>query len=133
MSGRADVNGDGYDDMIIGTEGAEATGPDDNGGSYVVFGKGTAFIASFALTTLDGSNGFRMSGDAFTYSGKSVAAAGDVNGDGFGDVIIGAIGIDGTSVNNVGGAYILYGRAPDAVANRSRKRRRTDDQWRRIY
>ena len=49
------------------------------------------FGASLDLATLDGTNGFRLDGiDACDFSGCSVAGAGDVNGDGFGDLIIGA-------------------------------------------
>ena len=44
------------------------------------------------LSTLDGSNGFKLSGVAADdHSGRSVSAAGDVNGDGFDDLIIGAL------------------------------------------
>jgi hypothetical protein len=59
--------------------------------SYVVFGRASGFAAAFNLSSLDGNNGFRLFGPkAYDYSGRSVSAAGDVNGDGFDDVIIGA-------------------------------------------
>ena len=59
--------------------------------AYVVFGRASGFGASLDLASLDGTNGFRLDGiDAGDQSGCSVAGAGDVNGDGFGDVIIGA-------------------------------------------
>ena len=49
------------------------------------------FDANFDLSTLNGSNGFRISGEAAgDFNGFSVSGAGDVNGDGFDDVIIGA-------------------------------------------
>src|SRR5262245_9837310 len=45
------------------------------------------------LTTIDGSNGFTISGSAYyELAGSSVASAGDINGDGFADVIVGAPG-----------------------------------------
>ena len=70
---------------------ADPGGRSDAGESYVVFGSGGQFAASLDLAALDGRDGFRIdgvgSGDS---SGQSVSAAGDVNGDGFDDVIIGA-------------------------------------------
>ena len=54
-----------------------------------------AFASVFPLSSLDGSNGFALSGvAALDLAGRSVSDAGDVNGDGFGDVIIGADGAD---------------------------------------
>ena len=63
------------------------------GESYVVFGSSGGFAASLDLSALDGSNGFRLDGiDAFDdESGWSVSGAGDVNGDGIADLIIGAL------------------------------------------
>ena len=61
------------------------------GESYVVFGRASGFGASLDLADLDGTNGFRLGGIDFSdSSGFSVAGAGDVNGDGFADLIIGA-------------------------------------------
>ena len=56
-----------------------------------MFGRASGFGASLDLAALDGTNGFRLDGvDAYDRSGNSVASAGDVNGDGFADIIIGA-------------------------------------------
>ena len=57
----------------------------------MVFGKASGFAANIDLSSLDGSNGFKLSGVAAgDHSGWSVASAGDVNGDGFADLIVGA-------------------------------------------
>ena len=57
----------------------------------MVFGSAAGFAASLDLAALDGTNGFRLDGiDADDRSGVSVAGAGDVNGDGIDDLIIGA-------------------------------------------
>ena len=63
----------------------------DSGASYVVFGKASGFAANLDLSSLDGSTGFKLSGAAAVRPhGFSVASAGDVNGDGFADLIVGA-------------------------------------------
>src|SRR5207244_2929368 len=77
-----DVNGDGFADLIVGASGAGA------GATYVVFGKTLGFGSSLALSSLDGTNGFRL--DGVGEAGFSVSAAGDVNGDHIPDLIIGA-------------------------------------------
>ena len=84
--------------MIVGAPSAVPAGE-----SYVVFGRASGFGASLDLATLDGTNGFRLDGiDAGDGSGASVAGAGDVNGDGFADLIIGAPGADPGGVYGAG-------------------------------
>ncbi len=83
VASAGDVNGDGVDDLLIGAYGGDPGGDISAGETYVVFGKASGFAASLDLSTLDGSNGFRLDGiDVFDESGSSVASAGDVNGDG---------------------------------------------------
>ena len=89
------INGDGFDDIIIGAFQADPNGNYNAGESYVVFGAASGFGASLDLSSLDGSNGFVINGiDSRDYSGESVSGAGDINGDGFDDIIIGALGAD---------------------------------------
>ena len=79
MVGGGDVNADGFADLIVGAYQADPGGKSIAGESYVVFGKADGFSASFNLSSLDGSNGFRIEGvDAFDLSGVSVSGAGDV-------------------------------------------------------
>ena len=105
-SGAGDVNGDGYDDLLVGTPADNNGAGFSSGSAYVVFGGGAGPVDLTAL----GDRGFRVDGaDKYTYSGRAVAAAGDVNRDGYGDVLIGSPG----SVNNnrvgSGSAYVVFG------------------------
>ncbi|MEM7020784.1 MAG: integrin alpha, partial [Pseudomonadota bacterium] len=87
VDGVGDVNGDGIDDLVVGARFADAEGRLDAGESYVVFGKNAstdgAFPLNFELSSLDGSNGFTLSGaNIEDLSGHAVSGAGDINGDG---------------------------------------------------
>jgi len=81
VSGAGDVNGDGWVDLLVGAYGDDNNGT--NSGSARVFSGQDGSI----LYTFDGDS-------AFDYFGISVSGAGDVNGDGFADLIAGAYGDD---------------------------------------
>ena len=91
VSAAGDINSDGYDDLIIGANGYP--GGSNKGRSYVVFGGlGVGNSGNIALSSLNGTNGFKLDGENNNdYSGYSVSAAGDINGDGYADLIIGAM------------------------------------------
>ncbi len=111
-----DVNGDGFDDLLIGAIGAVPHGT-HSGATYVVFGKAAGFGPNLDLSTLDGTNGFKLSGvDAFDYAGRSVSGAGDFNGDGFDDLIIGAAGFDFFGIHS-GASYVVFGKASGFTPN----------------
>jgi hypothetical protein len=108
VSGAGDVNGDGIGDIIVGTHQNNGSGT-VRGAAYVVLGKAGGFGANVALSTLNGSDGFKVSGAADgDYAGNSLSAAGDVNGDGFGDVIVGAGAADEGGISR-GAAYVVFG------------------------
>jgi Ca2+-binding RTX toxin-like protein len=87
------------------------------GVSYVVFGKATGFDRALEVSELDGVNGFRLHGAEFDQSGYSVADAGDVNRDGFSDLIIGAYMADPNGLWDAGASYVFFGVKPtDAVS-----------------
>jgi hypothetical protein len=118
VSSAGDVNGDGYDDLIVGVHRADPNGT-SSGASYVVFGKanGTAVNLSDIAS---GTGGFVINGAAAEdKSGRSVSSAGDVNGDGFDDLIVGAPGVDRNGNSSVGASYVVFGKANGTAVNLS--------------
>ncbi len=117
VSGAGDVNGDDYDDVIIGSFLADIAGSNTNeGAAYVVFGfnnnpdDGGTRIPVIELATLNDGNGFKLNGiDPGDHTGKAVSGARDVNGDGYDDLIISAYRADPNDINESGEVYIVYG------------------------
>lgn len=116
-SGIGDVNGDGFDDVIIGAYLSDLPGRTDAGISYVIFGRdvaggSTAFVdVDLATFVTSPSFGFRILGAAFAdYSGNFVAFAGDVNADGISDIAVGATGADPSAGSRAGISYVIFGR-----------------------
>jgi hypothetical protein len=106
VSGAGDINGDGFADLIIRVPFADPNGLEGASSSYVVFG-GTNVGSSgnINLSELNGNNGFVINSIApFDASGESVSNAGDINGDGFADLIIGAPG-----AGSSGSSYVIFG------------------------
>lgn len=107
VASAGDFNGDGRDDLAVGAPGFDTPGG-STGAAFVVYGRNN-FPASFALSSLDASTGMRIDGALpGDFAGQRVAA-GDINGDGRSDLVIGAPGRD-DAANHAGSAYVLYGR-----------------------
>lgn len=86
------------------------------GEAYLVFGK-TSFGTTVGLGSLNGATGLQydgvMSGDQ---AGQSVAGAGDTNGDGYDEALIGAPKEGVLGANDLGFSYLIYGGPPLAIA-----------------
>lgn len=111
VSGAADINGDGVDDLIIGAGLADPGGNENAGVTYVVYGgRGVGSTGSIELSGLNGTNGYVINGAQFrSRSGSSVSNAGDFNGDGLDDLIIGANYSNPGPNNFRGESYLVFG------------------------
>lgn len=103
-----DVNADGYADVLVGAPVADTAGMTNNGFVYLYYGTSGGLVGSPTLLEGDGS---------YWEFGTSVSTAGDVNGDGYADIIIGlpmwdVIGGGDPDLNS-GAAYVYYGSAPE--------------------
>ncbi|ASM76614.1 FG-GAP repeat protein [Vitreoscilla filiformis] len=112
VSSAGDVNGDGLDDLIVGAYYADPSGNIHAGQSYVVFGKSDGSVVDVsALTAGTSTAGFVINGQSWDDSGRSVSSAGDVNGDGLDDLIVGASGPDAISLRHIGKSYVVFGKS----------------------
>lgn len=102
-----DINGDGYDDVVIGAYGAS---PDQTrieaGQIYVILG-GSNLGSYIDITSLNGITGFTINGiNSFDRAGMSISNGGDINKDGINDLLIGVPGAH----NNTGQVFVFYGK-----------------------
>lgn len=101
VASAGDVNGDGYSDVVVGSSQYD-NGQTDEGGAFIFHGS-VSGLALAASQTLE-------SDQASAHFGVSVASAGDVNGDGFSDILVGAPDYDNGQIDE-GRAYLFHGSA----------------------
>jgi hypothetical protein len=111
VAGAGDVNGDGLADLIVGAYKSNPASGADAGSSYVVFGKPGAGLINLSTIATGTSNGFVINGEcAGDESGWSVAAAGDMNGDGLADLLVGARKNTPSGRSQAGRSYVVFGK-----------------------
>lgn len=104
VSNAGDLNGDGYDDVVVGAY-LYDNGQTDEGRAYAYYGSSTGLSTSAAWTG--------ESDQATSYYAFSVGGGGDVNGDGFDDIVIGGTKYDNGQTDE-GGAWVYQTTPPDA-------------------
>jgi hypothetical protein len=98
VNGVGDVNGDGIPDIGLGAPSSVQIG---NCAAYIIYGSNSAFPNPLNLATLNGQNGFSITGGCV----NTINKAGDINNDGVDDIILG----NPNANSYYGQAYIIYG------------------------
>lgn len=103
LASTRDMNGDGRDDLVIGAPLSDANGLDS--------GRVVIELAPLSGTTTLGGAGQLVinGGHAGDLAGNAVAGLADLNGDGRGEVLIGAPGVDVGALTDAGAAFVVYG------------------------
>lgn len=108
-----DVNGDGYDDIIVGVPQDDTNG-EDAGRAYVLFSNATGYLPNFS-DVLAGTGGFVINGaQAGDNAGFSVNGGADINGDGLSDIVVGAPFASNNGLKS-GSVYVVFGKSDTGV------------------
>jgi hypothetical protein len=111
VAGGGDINGDGYDDVLAGSRRHNPGGRSEAGAVWVIFGrpKGSTF-ADIDLASLPTGLGIKIIGADASNWLYTTAIVGDMNGDGFDDIVLGAQLNSGNGYQ-AGRAYVLLGKS----------------------
>jgi hypothetical protein len=113
VASAGDVNGDGYSDVVVGSPNTRTNGYYGSGSASVFHGS----AAGMGLTAAQTWFGESRSYENFERMGLAVASAGDVNGDGFADVVVGGPGSAASGRPSSGRVWVYYGSLAGAAAS----------------
>jgi len=108
VSGAGDINGDGFDDSFLGAYGYDISGTNQEGAAYIFFGASN-LSGTKSLGEVQSADVTILGKAASDQLGRNVSGAGDINDDGYDDIIVGAARNDDGGSNNEGAAYIFFG------------------------
>jgi hypothetical protein len=115
VAGAGDVNGDGYDDLLIGAREAPGNAGPSAGTAFLVLGKANGWEMDTHLSHADASY---VGETAQQWAGYALAGAGDVNGDGYDDFVVGAPKNNENGLQ-AGQAYMILGKPAGWAVNTS--------------
>ncbi|MCI0588764.1 MAG: integrin alpha [Planctomycetes bacterium] len=108
VSGGGDFNGDGYPDLLIGGGAAQIASGLQPGAAAIVYGGPSMPPVTYLGDTSPGSVYLLGQADA-DFAGWALSFAGDVNADGYDDVVVGAYAADSAGSLDTGAAYVVFG------------------------
>ncbi|MCB9762487.1 MAG: FG-GAP repeat protein [Alphaproteobacteria bacterium] len=109
-----DFNGDGFGDLAIGAPGEDTNGDEDHGWVHIIYGSASGMDTTTDHVIHQDTAGVQDSNEPFDRFGTALAT-GDINGDGFGDLLVSAPDEDLGSVNNCGQVHLFFGSASGIV------------------